>query len=179
MPAVVGHENVIRGAWSREAAGPTKLFVSCWYLERKALLALQQIPQRITIPRPLPETAYAVYSQRSSVTEHEDIPFHCNVKCKRQRSANGTLPITECSIRTVFIRMSAVPHCTVGRLGLSLCSTVFAQDVSVLKGRSAFPCLCVLLWGLISLSFPAFEPFTQIGMTSETTKTKFRTKFCE
>lgn len=32
----------------------------------------------------------------------------------------------------------------------------------------------------ISLSSPAFELFTQIGMTSsETTKTKFRTKFSE
>lgn len=78
MPAVVGHENVIRSPWGREAVGPTKLFLSWWYLECEALLTLQQSPHWITIPRPLPETAYAVYSQRSYVPEHEDTPFRCN-----------------------------------------------------------------------------------------------------
>ena len=79
MPAAVGYENVIRSPWSREAADPTKFFVSCWYFEREVLLALRQTPHWITIPRPLPETAYAVHSQGSSVPEDEDTPFHCNV----------------------------------------------------------------------------------------------------
>ena len=60
------------------------------------------------------------------------------------------------------------------------CAQVFSLTTSPVERAVPHSRTCAFVCVTFSFSFPASEPFIQIGMTSpETTKTAYRTKFCE
>lgn len=85
---------------------------------------------------------------------------------------------TELRTRTVlFIRNWGWSAVQSRSFRLTLCSCLFIYT-SGRKGRSAFPCLCVRLCGIYFFSFPVFEPYIEIGMTSsKITAATWRTVF--